>query len=216
MSEERERSRFQPRRSRIARWVRAVRPVEASALQADASVSAAPATLPVVIPATSVLAGQILRDGEVVVFMIKPSLFFVILSSLGWLGALTIATISASIADAHHSHVYVEAATFAAAARLTWAMLVWMGRLYVLTDQRVLRVSGVFAMELFECPLRKVARTRQVPTFRERLLRLGSIEIIPEDDARPCAVWQTVARPAQVSERLQRAIRRAKQGGCQW
>src|SRR5437764_4770459 len=159
MSDERERSRFLPRRSRIARWARALPPIEASALQADASVSAAPATLPVVIPATSVLAGQVLRDGEVVVFMIKPSLFFVILNSLGWLGALTIATISASASDVHHTHVYVEAAMFAGAARLTWALLNWMGRLYVLTDQRVLRVTGVFAMDIFECPLRRVART---------------------------------------------------------
>ena len=98
--------------------------------------------------------------------------------------------------------------------RTAWAILSWMGRMYLLTDLRVLRLSGVFTTEIFDCPLRKVARTRLVPTFRERLLRLGSIEFIPSDDQRPCSTWQTIRRPNQVHEQVQRAIARAKQGGC--
>jgi hypothetical protein len=112
--------------------------------------------------------------------------------------------------------VYVEAAAFAIAARAMWATLHWMGRLYVLTDQRILRIAGVFAIEIFECPLRRVSRTRLIPSLRERVLRLGSIEIIPEDESRPCALWQTIAKPVEVQEKIQRAIRKAKQGGCQW
>jgi hypothetical protein len=151
-----------------------------------------------------------------VLLFAKPSLWYIVLSSMGWAAAVAIAASAGKIADPRHVHIYIEAAMFAISTRVMWATLNWMGRLYVLTDQRILRVSGVFNVDLFECPLRKVARTRPIPTFRERLLRLGSIEIIPEDDARPCAVWQTLARPAEVQEKVQRAIRRAKQGGCLW
>jgi hypothetical protein len=204
------------RRLVSARWPRAIPPMRLPILQAEGGVTAAPAAPPVVIPAASLLARQVLRDGEIVILFAKPSLWYIVLSSMGWAAAVAIAASASKIADPRHVHIYIDAAILAIVTRVMWATLNWMGRLYVLTDQRILRVSGVFSIDLFECPLRKVARTRPIPTFRERLLRLGSLEIIPEDDARPCAVWQTLARPAEVQEKVQRAIRRAKQGGCLW
>jgi hypothetical protein len=94
-----------------------------------------------------------------------------------------------------------------------WAILQWMGRLYILTDLRVLRISGVFSVEIFDCPLRKVVRARIVSVSRERFVGVGSIEIIPSDETMPTAIWQTIAKPAEVYERLQAAINRAKQAG---
>ena len=73
----------------------------------------------------------------------------------------------------------LPAAIFLLAGRIMWAVLQWMGRLYVLTDMRIVRLSGVFNVEIFDCALRKVATTRLTRTFREKLWRLGSIEIQP-------------------------------------
>jgi hypothetical protein len=50
--------------------------------------------------------------------------------------------------------------------------------------------------------------------MRERLLRLGSIEIIPSDDQLPIGLWQTVARPLAVNDQIVAAINRARQGRC--
>src|SRR6185503_11109165 len=107
-----------------------------------------------------------------------------------------------------------EVAIFVVAGRIMWAVLQWMGRLYVLTDLRVLRLSGVFNVDIFDCPLRKVAEARITRTFRERMLRLGSIEIVPADEACPPGEWRTIKRPVEVLERIQATVRRAKQGGC--
>lgn len=108
---------------------------------------------------------------------------------------------------------YVAAGTSVIAGRVMWSILNWMGRLYVLTDMRILRLSGVFAIEIFDCPLRKVAITRVVYSFRERLWRLGSIEIIPKDDqGSPPGLWQTIRRPMKVHEQILDAIHRAKCG----
>ena len=65
--------------------------------------------------------------------------------------------------DAHlpgPNRTYQETAATIIGARLLWATLQWMGRLYILTDLRILCVWGVFNIELFDCPLRKVARIR--------------------------------------------------------
>jgi hypothetical protein len=91
-------------------------------------------------------------------------------------------------------------------------VLQWMGRLYVLTDMRILRLSGVFNINIFDCPLRKVARTRVVRSMRERLLRLGSIEVTPCDADCPPGIWNTIAKPDLVNDQIVAAINRAKAG----
>ena len=53
-----------------------------------------------------------------------------------------------------------------------------------------------------------------VQTWRDKLLGIGSIEIIPLDDDAPEGVWQTIARPRQVHEQLISSINKARQGGC--
>jgi hypothetical protein len=91
-------------------------------------------------------------------------------------------------------------------------ILQWIGRLYVLTDLRVIQMSTLFNVDIRDCPLRKVGRVRVVYTVKERLLRLGSVETIPFDDAYPVGLWQTVAKPNEVHRIITQAVRRAKQG----
>ncbi|MDB5294807.1 MAG: hypothetical protein JWO31_790 [Phycisphaerales bacterium] len=166
-------------------------------------------------PALAVLlAGHVIRDGEVVQLILKPSPWFVLLTSLKFLAGTGILGISAKLWMPEHAAWYaVEAAAFLAIGRLMWAVLHWVNRLYILTDMRVLRLSGAFAVEVFDCPLRRVGGTRVTRTFRERLLRLGSVEVQPADDARPPGVWQTVARPDEVNRMIEDAARRAQSGG---
>ena len=163
----------------------------------------------------ALLTGHILRDGEVVMLILKPSMWFIVFSSLRFLAAGLIAVIAARL-WVHNSHAFssiVYTATFLVAGRVMWAVLQWMGRLYVLTDLRVVRLSGVFNVEIVDCALRKVGQTRITRTFREKLWRLGSIEIVPVDDSCPPSVWQTVNRPEEVRATIQSTIDRAKQGG---
>ncbi len=167
-----------------------------------------------VTPLASLLTRHLLRDGELILLVIKPSVWFVLLSSLRFVAAALIAGIAGRlwIGGSLHQRFWFEATVFIIAGRLAVAAAAWVGRLYVLTDQRVLRLSGLLNVEIFDCPLRKVARTRLLRTLQERLLGLGTIEIIPQEDERPCGVWQMVARPIDVNERINAAIRRAKAG----
>jgi len=178
--------------------------------------AAADAVVPFRTSLAALLTGHILRDGEVVMLILKPSLWFIAFGSMRFVALGLIACIAASL-WINNSQVVasiVYTATFVVAGRVMWAVLQWMGRLYVLTDLRVIRLSGVFSVEIFDCALRKVATTRMTQTFRERLWRLGSIEIVPSDEAYPPNVWQTVRRPEEVHRIVQSTIDRAKQG-CQ-
>jgi len=162
----------------------------------------------------TLLGSHILRDGELVLLILKPSLWFIVFNSVAF--ALATASTAAALAlidRRMHDYFYLEAALFVITGRVMWSVLQWMGRLYILTDQRVLRITGIFSVEVFDCPLRKVVRARMVSTSREKLVGVGSIEIIPADEAIPSAIWQTIARPKEILERLRSAIARAKQSG---
>jgi hypothetical protein len=108
---------------------------------------------------------------------------------------------------------YIEAAIFLVAGRIMWATLQWMGRLYVLTDLRVIRLSGVLKLDIFDCALRKIARTQVTASHKERLCGTGSIEIIPGGEECESGVWQTIHRPLEVNELIVATINRAKLHG---
>ena len=175
------------------------------------------------VPNTSLatlLASHILRDGEVVILILKPSFWFIALSSLRFIAITLILMIAAKIFDPQLPgpyRSYLEAGISVITGRLMWASLQWMSRIYVLTDLRVLSLHGVITIDVFDCPLRKLARTRVVRNMTERLLNVGSIEIIPQDESAAFGLWQTVAKPNWVREQIIVAMKRAKQGptfGC--
>jgi hypothetical protein len=164
----------------------------------------------------TLLTAHILRDGEIVLLILKPSLWFILLSSLRFIAIMLILIIAAKVFDPQlpgRYREYAEVGVSMISGRLIWATMQWMGRLYILTDLRVLSLWGVFNIEVFDCPLRKVARTRLVRHFLDRVVGVGSIEIIPQDESSPFGLWQTVARPKLVREQIVATINRAKQGG---
>jgi hypothetical protein len=165
-------------------------------------------------PLAALVTGHVLQDGEVILLILKPSRWYVLLTTLRWAAVIGILLALAKIYDEQlpgQNAVYVEAGVFVLAGRVMWAALQWIGRLYVLTDLRILKLSGVFTVDIFGCPLRKVARTRILYTVRERLFGLGSIEIVPSDEHYPIDQWQMVARPKEVHQQIVATINRAKQ-----
>ena len=182
----------------------------------EGGAAAAADSLPSRTSLAALLTGHILRDGEVVLLILKPSMWFILFSSMRFAAAVLIVAIAAQlwIHQAHVAGSIAYAGAFLLAGRVMWAVLQWMGRLYVLTDLRIVRLSGVFTVEIFDCALRKVGTTRLTHTFREKLWRLGSIEIVPADDSCPPSVWQTVRRPNEVHDKVRATIERAKQGGA--
>jgi hypothetical protein len=166
----------------------------------------------------ALFSGHVLQDGELILLLIKPSLWFIVLSGLKFVGVVLIAMIGAALLDGQlpgRNFVYQQLGIFILAARVMWSALQWMGRLYILTDLRIVRLSGVFSVEIVDCPLRKVARTRLIRTVRERLTGVGTIEIIPSDEQIPISYWNTIARPRNVQDQIIAAINRARQGpGC--
>lgn len=166
-------------------------------------------------PLAVLFSRHILRDGEVILLILKPSIFFIVLSMLRFAAFIFIVMIASVLFDDRlpgEPRTIIEVGAVLLAARLMWASMQWMGRLYILTDMRIVTLSGVLTLSIFDCPLRKVARTRLLYTMRERICRLGSLEIIPSDETYPIGIWQMIARPIAINDQIVAAINRARQG----
>jgi hypothetical protein len=202
---------FRPESANVSRADNPCAPIPINATEACPATSPAAA----VTPLGAMLARHVLRDGEVVLLALKPSFWFILVSSLRFIGIVAILALGAIAFDARNNRewFYIEGAIFLAAGRIMWAVLQWMGRLYVLTDLRVIRLSGVLKLDIFDCALRKIARTQVSMTVKERLCATGSIEIVPSDEMLASATWQTIPRPLEVNELIVATINRAKQHG---
>ena len=158
-----------------------------------------------------------LRDGEIIELVIRPSAWWIIFTSwrtLAFAGMILLVGFSLWEYLPGRRGWYIEAGVLLGLIRLMWGTVRWMSRIHILTNMRVLTLSGVFNTTVTECPLRRLARVRRVSSHRERLLLLGSIEIIPMDEKYPIGLWQTIRRPAQVREHIVAAMNKARGGSC--
>src|SRR5687768_5564672 len=109
-----------------------VRKVAAPVCSSEADAAAAPAPA---LPATSlaaIIAGHVLRDGELVLLMLRPSRWFILLSSLRFLAVAIILMAVCVIYDDRLRipvRQCIDIGVFAIVMRLAWATLQWAGRI---------------------------------------------------------------------------------------
>ncbi|MBP7935918.1 MAG: PH domain-containing protein [Phycisphaerae bacterium] len=167
------------------------------------------------IPALSdLLPANLLSGDEIVILAMKPSLWFVLFVSARWI--LAMAVLLVLVGNWGHRFplldrpVVLQGAVAVAAARLGFALLQWVSRLYVLTNRRILRLMGILNIDLFECQLTRIQNTYLTMSWYERLVRLGSISFATAGTGGVEASWWYVNHPLEVHERIRAAIHRAR------
>lgn len=162
--------------------------------------------------AEQVIPAHLLDGGEIVLFAIKPSLWFILLCSIRWIVASVLLWLAASYANGSRlSLPLMQLAVVLLVGRLAWATMQWSTRLYILTNRRIMRIRGVFSVNVFECPLSRIQNTVLHVSLAERIVRIGSIlASTAAGDATGHVSWRMVARPLEIHERLRQAIDRAQ------
>lgn len=160
---------------------------------------------------------RLLDGGEIVILAIKPSLWFILFASARWVAFFVLIAALAPrlepVLPWGSPVMLTKAAVALAAARLGFATLEWVARLYVLTNRRVMRVRGIFNVDLFECSLLRIENTHLTFAWYERIFGLGSIWFATAGTAGREPGWLTVARPLEVHEQVRAAIARARGQG---
>ncbi len=166
--------------------------------------------------AEAALPAELLADGEVILLAVKPSRWFVALVSWPVLLLAAVAVAVAHLANtAFGATMDVETIALAclavAGARLAVAAFQWAGRLYVLTDRRVIRLRGLLRADLGDRHLRDIQAVHRAATQPERLLGVGSL-LFECSDAAPLgeAHWTHLADPESVARAIEEARAKAR------
>jgi hypothetical protein len=163
--------------------------------------------------ATGIVPQQLVGDGETVILAIKPSLWFIVLVSARWLLAGVAAVVVSEIAREQITNIWAarvqQVSLLVMAVRVLIGALQWQGRVYVLTDRRVMRLRGVLRIDLFQCALRHLQHTELTMPLSERVLGCGSVLLFTAGTDMPDAAWRTVGRPAHIYRTVLDAIEKA-------
>jgi hypothetical protein len=155
----------------------------------------------------------ILQEGEVVILAKKPSPWFVLIVSLPVLGAAAAVAVLAMLARSTGSSFPLAGTTLlfvsvaAGCIRVLLASYQWASRLYILTNLRVLRVRGVWEIDIFECPLHRLTDVQLSAAKSERLLGVGTIVFSSDKPLGPESLWLHISHPAQALELINNARR---------
>ena len=153
-----------------------------------------------------------LDGGEIVLCVLKPSLWYLVLVSVRWLAGAVVVILLAPLffqARSGTTEILTQSALLVTAARLILALLQWSSRLYVLTNRRVMCYHGVMHVSLFESPLVHIRNTYVNASPVERICKVGSIGFSLQGDRQIDVWWEQVSDPDAVHQRIRRAIEKA-------
>ncbi|MFA5865706.1 MAG: PH domain-containing protein [Phycisphaerae bacterium] len=174
------------------------------------SVSAGQATI--VGSLSGVVPAHLIDEGEQIILAIKPSLWFIVFYAARSIGLVVAILLALKYFPFAPLWLYQYISQIAAAIifiQLVMGVLEWISRLYVLTDRRVIRIKGIFNIDIFEGPLIKIQNTYLTFALHERLVGVGTILIATAGTAGIDAAWQNINQPLEVHERIRIAIREA-------
>ena len=161
----------------------------------------------------ALLPRRLLLPDERVLLACKPSLWFVLLHRpMLLLLSMAVWLVPVGVDPGLHGAFtgwLILAGVLLTLLRLSLNALDWLGRIYALTDRRVLRVRGLFHVRVFESPLQRIQNTNLRLPLPERLLGLGTLTFSTAGTSGVEAAWRMVHDPLG----RQRAVLAARDGG---
>lgn len=156
-----------------------------------------------------------LQDGEIILLMIKPSTWSVLVSSLPTFGVLGLLWLATAAAPAILGLRFLTPRQAGIACislgmlRLLLAAFAWMARMYLLTNRRVIRVSGLTGGDVRDCLLKQVRQMFLFASGPERLFGLASLYFRCDCGDMPELSWTHLGDAQAVQEAIEKAIRNA-------
>jgi dephospho-CoA kinase len=159
-------------------------------------------------PLRGPLKGYIPPD-ERIIFRTKPSPLFVllvplrtlfVLAALWMLGSWAFSLLAGAQNDllrqiAARGRWLSPIVAGLVAFRLFWQSFEWLARLYVMTDRRVIRVSGVLTQRAIDVPLTRIQNITVSRSIRERLFGLGTLGFATAGTAWTELAWVMIPNP---------------------
>jgi hypothetical protein len=158
---------------------------------------------------------KLLEDGEIVLLAVKPSAWFVLLVSWRVLVAAGLAGLGVVLLEEIFNRGGFQQpvgliCVAAGCLRVIFACFQWAGSLYILTNRRIMRIRGVLRMDVFATRLKQISEVSLTAGVLEGALRAGTLRLSLSGSDVPHGDWIHVARPQEVHEIVNDAVRSAR------
>ncbi|RME38613.1 MAG: PH domain-containing protein [Planctomycetota bacterium] len=168
-------------------------------------------------PAPAALAAiprEVIDGGEIVLLAVKPSLWRPFFQALPWLvccggAALAVTALHAELPGLSPTTT-AQLALLVGLIRLGLAVIHWVPDWYVLTNRRILTISGVRRLHVSACELRELSDALLQRSLFERLTRTGTLQFVPLGEAQPAPRWESLPHPQEVHEKVIRILNRSR------
>ncbi len=155
---------------------------------------------------------QLLGEGELVLLTVKPSVWFIPLTSVRTLAVLALVAVGGYylgrvLPMGIGSQTIEVACGLLALARLAAACCQWGGTLYVLTSRRVMRIRGAIKVDIVGCPLNEIRHTALLITGQiERFSRIGTLFFHTDRGNLTGGEWLHISRPTEIRDAIDKAV----------
>lgn len=156
--------------------------------------------------ATSFLPDAFLEGGETILLVLKPGPLSIVLAALPQLAVIAgLLLFSERLLPSLSTTDRVLGALGAACVVLTWHLLDWLGKTFVLTDRRAVRLFGV--LRPGQCQQLRLADITQVEPHRHLLQQASGLGSLRMSGA-GILEWEDVAHPQEVAREVTEAVKR--------
>ena len=162
-------------------------------------------------PATSRI--ELLGGDEIVELSIKPSPWLILLTSARFLAIAAVVGVLIAIVTQTTPTIGANLLVLLiiiAIVRVGIASLHWASCVYILTNRRVMRLSGMVTVRLQERQLAEISGAELKLDGVQRTLGLGTIRIMPNGRQPEPIIWEYVAAAEAVHQKVLRAIHRSQ------
>ncbi|HUU10870.1 MAG TPA: PH domain-containing protein [Phycisphaerae bacterium] len=159
-----------------------------------------------------IISPSLLLPAEVVIFEVKPSLWYVVFASLPIAAVGLTLTFLVCVIEQLYAIRYLGAVIgmWLIGLRIAFALLQWLGRTYVLTDRRILMQSGVLEVGVESMPLEDIENTFVAQAVAQRVLGIGKIFFRAGSPHCASLAWEHIRRPKEVHAHIVAQIDRWK------
>ena len=159
-----------------------------------------------VIPAPRIIAPTVLGSGEVVIFELKPSRWYVVLVSLpialAGLALLLLSFTPLVQVPEYWRQVGAVIGIWILGLRVLVGLMQWLGRTYVLTDRRVIVQSGVVDVQVQSLNLEDIEAAFVAQAWAQKVLGIGTLFFRAAAPQCSTLAWEHIRQPDAVRQRV--------------
>ncbi|MCW5764988.1 MAG: PH domain-containing protein [Phycisphaeraceae bacterium] len=156
---------------------------------------------------------DLVPHGEIVIASLRPSFWFIVLKPMWRL--VSVAAVSGLGAAAGWGGwaaidpwIALAVGLGAVSMLVLYTLADWLTRMYLLTDRRVMRVSGIVRQVVFDAPLPAVQNVVLYRSVRERATGLGTVVFSTAGGAGGEFSWFMIDRPVEVVRLVRETLSR--------